>query len=562
MTFLYSYLTLLFVFRSSDNSDTVTEMMNVMKSYEQGFRLTAKTKVGASSALSTKGVHPAFQDSDDDMPDRPALSFLKIKKPIEIEKNITEVTTSKELSSDESTISKKCSQGSVSQSYEETVSKDHSTRSHSKGHSKSRSRSLSRSHSRSHSKSSSRRRSKSRSRERFRSYSRSVSRERSRSPYMRRTRSRSRSQPRSNYRSRRRGGRPRARGRIHSYQRPRSRDRDEHYHDGFRRFTPYHNPPNSSHHYPNRFRGHGRFGGRRGRAPFKGNRGGHWEKKKRHRSRDSPEPLSEQEREMMVQTARKKLEESIKYGAVDPDIWESTHDKFSFSKTPSRSDFSCTKSPRSESSHPKTPSRWESSRPKTPSRWESSRPKTPNRWESSRPKTPSRWESSLPKTPSRWNSSRPKTPSRWDTFHPKTPNRWESSHPKTPSRLDSSRPKTPSRWESSRSKTPSKGESSRLKTPSTCDSSHPKTPSHRSSKESKEENCNDYNENSPHASSENSPDRSARFGKWDNDEKGRNGDSKIGNSLTEMETFIEVAKQKKIEEMKERNKEFLKPNVN
>ncbi|XP_045131858.1 serine/arginine repetitive matrix protein 2-like isoform X4 [Portunus trituberculatus] len=590
--------------RTSDNSDTITQMMNVMKSYEQGFRLTSKTKVGTSSALPSKGIHPAFQDSDeDDILDQPASNIVNKKQQAEDEKDTTrgpEVTRNAVLNQVDSTIIKKGSQSSASQ---DLVSKHHS-RSCSRTRSKSCSRSLSKSHSRSPSRSSFRRHSKSQSRNRFQSYSRSHSRERSRSPFRHRSRSRSRSQSRSYYKTKYKGGRPHPRGRIHSYPRSRSRDmdRDGHYHEGFKWHKPYHINSRSPRHHSNRFRGRGRFGGRRGGAPFRGNSRGHQEKKGHYRGRDSPEPLSEQEREMMIQTARKKLEESIKYGAVDPSIWESNSDNLSYPKTSSKVDSSSQRSPKPESSHPKTPnrwesrhktpSRWESSRPKTPSRWESSRPKTPSRWESSRPKTPSRWESSRPKTPSRWESSRPKTPSRWESSRPKTPSRWESSRPKTPSRWESSCPKTPSRWESSRPKTPtqsyqpktpSRWESSRPKTPSKCkfsqpktpnkldssrpktpskwDTSHPKTPSHEASKESKDESCNDSNDNSPHDSSENSPDRTARFGKWDNDEKGKNGESKIGNSLTEMETFIQVAKQKKLEEMKERNKEFLKPNI-
>ncbi|XP_063852100.1 E3 ubiquitin-protein ligase RBBP6-like isoform X2 [Scylla paramamosain] len=580
--------------RSSDNSDTITQMMNVMKSYEQGFRLTSKTKVGTSSALPTKGVHPAFQESDeDDILDQPASNTVNKKQQAEDEKDTTggsEFTRSTVLDQGDSTVIKKGSQSSASQ---ESVTKDHSG-SRSKSHSKSRSRSLSRSHSRSASRSSFRRYSKSQSRDRFRSYSKSQSRERSRSPFRHHSRSRSRSQSRSYYKIRHKDGRPHPRGRIHSYQRPRSRDRDDHYHEGFKWHRPYYTNSKSPRHHPNRFRGRGRFGGRRGGASLRGNSRGHQEKKGHHRGRDSPEPLSEQEREMMKQTARKKLEESIKYGAVDPSFWESNSDNLSCTKTSSKLDSSCQRSPklessrpktpsrweasrhktpsrwessrpktpsRWESSRPKTPSRWESSRPKTPSRWESSRPKTPSRWESSRPKTPSRWESSRPKTPSRWESSRPKTPSRWESYRPKTPSRWESSRPKTPSRWKFSQPKTPSRWESSRPKTPSRWEPSRPKTPSKWDTSHPKTPSHGASKESKNESYNDNNDNSPYDSSENSPDRTARFGKWDNDEKGKNGESKIGNSLTEMETFIQIAKQKKIEEMKERNKEFLKPNI-
>ncbi|XP_042883023.1 tetratricopeptide repeat protein 14-like isoform X2 [Penaeus japonicus] len=268
-----------------------------------------------------------------------------------------------------------------------------------------------------------------------------------------------------------------------------------------------------------------------------------------------------------------------------PSRWDSSRPK-----TPSRWDSSRPKTPSRWDSRPKTPSRWDSSRPKTPSRWDSSRPKTPSRWDSSRPKTPSRWDSSRPKTPSRWDSSRPKTPSRWDSSRPKTPSRWDSSRPKTPSRWDSSRPKTPSRWDSSRPKTPSRWDSSRPKTPSRWSSSRPKTPSkwdsHRTSRwyssqsrsPSKHEpmsperwesslhhkssrSPSSVQKSSPEIKNESrSPDRSARFGKWD-EENGKPDDPKIGNTLKEMESFVETAKQKKLEAMKERNKEFLKPSV-
>ncbi|XP_047474563.1 tetratricopeptide repeat protein 14-like isoform X1 [Penaeus chinensis] len=278
-----------------------------------------------------------------------------------------------------------------------------------------------------------------------------------------------------------------------------------------------------------------------------------------------------------------------------PNKWDSSRPK-----TPNKWDSSRPKTPNKwDSSRPKTPSRWDSSRPKTPSRWDSSRPKTPNRWDSSRPKTPSRWDSSRPKTPSRWDSSRPKTPSRWDSSRPKTPSRWDSSRPKTPSRWDSSRPKTPSRWDSSRPKTPSRWDSSRPKTPSRWDSSRPKTPSKWGSSRPKTpsrwesqktrwysswsrspsrhelvspdrwESSLPFKSNkspssvqrSPDRKNESkSPDRSARFGKWD-EENGRTDDPKIGNTLKEMESFVESAKQKKLEAMKERNKEFLKPSV-
>ncbi|MPC57231.1 hypothetical protein E2C01_051208 [Portunus trituberculatus] len=65
-------------------------MMNVMKSYEQGFRLTSKTKVGTSSALPSKGIHPAFQDSDeDDILDQPASNIVNKKQQAEDEKDTT-----------------------------------------------------------------------------------------------------------------------------------------------------------------------------------------------------------------------------------------------------------------------------------------------------------------------------------------------------------------------------------------------------------------------------------------------------------------------------------------
>ncbi|XP_050718866.1 serine/arginine repetitive matrix protein 5-like isoform X6 [Eriocheir sinensis] len=604
----------------SENLDSITQMMEVMNRYKQGFRLTSKTKVVASSSLTTKGVHPAFQESDEeDVLDLLAANASsKKKKKAEPENDNTgvpEVIPSTILEPSDSPNSKKSGRSSTSQSYQRNAPKDHS-RSHSRSrHSRSRSRSKSRS----------RRHSKSRSRDRYSDHSRSLSRERSRSPYRRYSRSRSRSRSRSNYNVRYNSGRPFRRGRMHSYQRPRSRDRGDYYQEGFQRHRPYHHRTRSPRHHSNWFRGRGRPGGRRGGGPFRGGRG-NWEKRDHHKGRESPEPLSEQEREMMIEAARKKVEASIKYGAADPvDGMEPNRDDSSHSKTqsksdsydsksPNRAESSCPKTPcRWESSHPKTPSRWESSRPKTPSRWESSRPKTPSRWdaasrpktpsrwdsshpktpgrwESSRPKTPSRWDSSRPKTPSRWESSRPKTPSRWESSRPKTPSRWESSRPKTPSRWESSRPKTPSRWESSCPKTPSRWESSRPKTPSRWESSRPKTPSRwetscpktpstsdpqkqskgeslpkilspGSPREIKNERIYDDKEDHPHISDEESPDRTARFGKWDTDEKGKNGEAKIGNSLTEMETFIEVAKQKKMEEMKERNKAFLKPTI-
>ncbi|XP_050718862.1 tetratricopeptide repeat protein 14-like isoform X3 [Eriocheir sinensis] len=582
----------------SENLDSITQMMEVMNRYKQGFRLTSKTKVVASSSLTTKGVHPAFQESDEeDVLDLLAANASsKKKKKAEPENDNTgvpEVIPSTILEPSDSPNSKKSGRSSTSQSYQRNAPKDHS-RSHSRSrHSRSRSRSKSRS----------RRHSKSRSRDRYSDHSRSLSRERSRSPYRRYSRSRSRSRSRSNYNVRYNSGRPFRRGRMHSYQRPRSRDRGDYYQEGFQRHRPYHHRTRSPRHHSNWFRGRGRPGGRRGGGPFRGGRG-NWEKRDHHKGRESPEPLSEQEREMMIEAARKKVEASIKYGAADPvDGMEPNRDDSSHSKTqsksdsydsksPNRAESSCPKTPcRWESSHPKTPSRWESSRPKTPSRWESSRPKTPSRWDAaSRPKTPSRWDSSHPKTPGRWESSRPKTPSRWDSSRPKTPSRWESSRPKTPSRWESSRPKTPSRWESSRPKTPSRWESSRPKTPSRWESSRPKTPSRwetscpktpstsdpqkqskgeslpkilspGSPREIKNERIYDDKEDHPHISDEESPDRTARFGKWDTDEKGKNGEAKIGNSLTEMETFIEVAKQKKMEEMKERNKAFLKPTI-
>ncbi|XP_037776930.1 tetratricopeptide repeat protein 14-like [Penaeus monodon] len=295
--------------------------------------------------------------------------------------------------------------------------------------------------------------------------------------------------------------------------------------------------------------------------------------------------------EKKIEAAKSRLGAEIEYEVVENTFSKSRPRRWNTdsSGSPPYSKFSRTKTPnRWDSSHSRTSSKWDNARPKTPNRWDSSRPKTPSKWDSSRPKTPSRWDSSRPKTPSRWDSSRPKTPSRWDSSRPKTPNRWDSSRPKTPSRWDSSRPKTPSRWDSSRPKTPSRWDSSRPKTPNKWGSSRPKTPSRWESQKTrwysswsrspsrhepvspdrwesslpfKSNKSPSSVQRSPERKNESkSPDRSARFGKWD-EENGRTDDPKIGNTLKEMESFVETAKQKKLEAMKERNKEFLKPSV-
>ncbi|XP_042240388.1 tetratricopeptide repeat protein 14-like isoform X2 [Homarus americanus] len=498
----------------SDKPDSIALMMNVMKSYEQGFRLS-KTKLGANSAPTVKAIHPAFRESDeDDILDQPASSCINQEK--------SPVSTNKAF-------------------IENSIIKP-------KSHSKVLSRSHSRSPSRSHPRSQYRRDSCERSRSKGRSIRDSRERSRSKGRSIRDSRERSRSKGRnirdSRERSRSKGrnirdSRERSMSRTLSHTRPRSWEHEFPHSSG----RSLHKSFTTAAHYPRHFQGQGQHSWERG-AHFK---------------------QDLHEREMMIEAARQKIENQIKYGDDDSDVFERkrhsktpSHRESTRYGSPGRRKSSRPKTPsRWDSSRPKTPSRWDSSRPKTPSRWESSRPKTPSRWESSRPKTPSRWESSRPKTPSRWESSRPKTPSRWDSSRPKTPSRWDSSRPKTPSRWDSSRPKTPSRWDSSRPKTPSRWESSRPKTPSRWDSSRPKTPSRWDSSRPVASN----NDDDRSSAGKVSPNRSDRFGKWDKEENNKQGEPKIGNSLTEMETFVEAAKQKQLELMKERNKEFLKPPV-
>ncbi|XP_071551092.1 uncharacterized protein [Panulirus ornatus] len=479
-----------------EESDCITEMVNVLKKYEQGFRLPSKNEVASNSASSIK-VHPTFRESDEeDILDQPASSCLNEESPMNANKDFGSSTRngSETIAKGHAMLgSRDCS---------ETLG-DHS-RSHSRGHSKSHPRGYSESSSKGHSDSVSRIRSGSDCRGHLRSRSRGHSRSRSKS-------------------------------RTQSYSRGRSREKAN---NSNQRWNSSFDRSQSRTRYQHHSQGQGQCKWQKGGNFREERKEEFWYRRCSYKGSTSPKPLDRHEREMMIEAAKQNLEAQIKYGTSDPTVlenkWESHH---------------------WETSQSKTPGHWEYSRQKTPSRWNSSHPRTPSRWDSSRPKTPSRWDSSRPKTPSKWDSPRPKTPSRWKPLHPRTPSRWESSHPKTPSRWESSLPKTPSRWDSSHPKTPSRWESSRPKTPSRWESSRPKTPSRWDSPHSRSQTCMEDDKSFRKAS----PDSHVRFGRWDKEESCRNGEPKIGNSLREMESFVEAAKQKKMEEMKERNKEFLKP---
>ncbi|KAG7158687.1 PiggyBac transposable element-derived protein 4-like 21 [Homarus americanus] len=251
----------------SDKPDSIALMMNVMKSYEQGFRLS-KTKLGANSAPTVKAIHPAFRESDeDDILDQPASSCINQEK--------SPVSTNKAF-------------------IENSIIKP-------KSHSKVLSRSHSRSPSRSHPRSQYRRDSCERSRSKGRS--------------IRDSRERSRSKGRSIRDSRERSGRS-----LH------------------KSFT-------TAAHYPRHFQGQGQHSWERG-AHFK---------------------QDLHEREMMIEAARQKIENQIKYGDDDSDVFERKR-------------------------HSKTPSHRESTRYGSPGRRKSSRPKTPSKVSPNRSDRFGKWD--------------------------------------------------------------------------------------------------------------------------------------------------------------------------
>lgn len=180
---------------SSEKPDSVLQMMDFAKKYEQGFRLSSKLRQGIAIPPPISAVHPVFMESHEDLEELAVTTTNppeKNEKPVE--KNIPFPFLDNYMSKFVEDIKIRVKSRSRSKSQSRGSSQSSTKRRGGKRLSRSRSRSISPSRSRSrhmsHSSSSSKRgphsksqrRSHSRSRQKSRSRSRTRHRSRSRSP--------------------------------------------------------------------------------------------------------------------------------------------------------------------------------------------------------------------------------------------------------------------------------------------------------------------------------------------------------------------------------------------